>query len=97
GAARVARNQDVIGIPFGDAGRNRANSNFRHEFHAHSSRRVAVLQIVDQLLQILDRIDVMMRWWADETDAWSRVTNSGDVGIHLAAGQLAALAGLRTL
>ena len=97
GAARVAGNENVIGKALGHAGRDRADADFRHELHAHARRRIAVLQIVDQLLEILDRINVVMRRRADEADAGRRVANAGDVGVDLAAGQLAAFARLRAL
>ncbi len=97
GAAGVAGNQDVVGVALGDAGGDRADADFGHELHAHARRRVAVLQVVDQLLEILDRIDVVVRRRADEADAGRRIADAGDVVVDLAAGQLAAFAGLRAL
>ena len=96
-AAAVAGDQDVVGKTLGHAGRDRADAHFRDELHAHAGRGVAVLQIVDQLLEILDRVDVVMRRRADEADAGRRIANAGDVVVDLAAGQFAAFAGLRTL
>ena len=90
-AAGVAGNEDVVGITLGHAGRDRADAHFGHQLHAHAGRRIAVLQIVDQLLEILDRIDVVVRRRADEAHARRRIANAGDVGVDLAAGQLAAL------
>ena len=97
GAAGVAGNQNVVGIAFGHAGRDRADAHFRDQLHAHASRRIAVLQIVDQLLEILDRIDVVMRRRADQADAGRGIADAGDVVVDLAAGQLAAFARLRAL
>ena len=59
--------------------------------------RVGVLQVVDQLRQVFDRIDVVVRRRRDEADARHRVAQQADVLAHLAAGQLAALAGLGAL
>jgi hypothetical protein len=55
------------------------------------------LQIVDQLRQILDRIDVVMRRRRDQADARRRMTHRGDLRVDLVAGKLAALARLGAL
>src|SRR6185295_17677029 len=65
--------------------------------HADARRRVRVLQVVDQLREILDRVDVVVRRRADQADAGRRVPNARDVVVDLLAGQLAALAGLGSL
>ena len=52
---------------------------------------------MDQLRQILDGINIVMRRRRDESDARSRKTNFRDPRINFAAGQLAAFAGLRAL
>ena len=58
---------------------------------------VGVLQVVDQLGEVLDRVDVVVRRRADQADAGRRVPGLGDPRVHLVAGQLAALAGLGAL
>ena len=58
---------------------------------------VRVLQVVDQLRQILDRVDVVVRRRRDQLDAGRRIAQLGDVLRDLAPGQLAALAGLGAL
>ena len=60
-------------------------------------RRVRVLQVVDQLFQILDGVDVMVRRRANESDPRSRVPSARDPRVHLVSGQLTALSGLGTL
>ena len=60
-AAVVAGNGHVIGFGFGHACGHRADADFRHQLDADRGRSVAVLQVVDQLRQIFDRIDVMVR------------------------------------
>ena len=44
-----------------DARGNRAHADFGHQLHADARVPVAVLQVVDQLGEIFDRIDVVMR------------------------------------
>ena len=59
--------------------------------------RIDVLQVVDELLQVFDRIDVVMRRRRDEAHALGRVAHLGDHRVDLVAGQLSAFAGLRAL
>ncbi len=59
--------------------------------------RVGVLEVVDQLGEVLDRVDVVVRRRADQADAGRRVPGLGDPRVDLVAGQLAALAGLGAL
>src|SRR4028118_1644937 len=51
---------------------------------------VRVLQVVDQLGEVFDRVDVVVRWRRDQSNTWSRVTHLRDPGIHLFAGKLSA-------
>ena len=52
---------------------------------------------MDQLGQVFDRIDVVVRRRADQAHAGRGVADAGDVLVHLAARQLAAFAGLGPL
>ena len=58
-SAIEARDRDVVGTRLGNTGGNRADADFRDKLDRHVGRRVDVLQVVDQLCQIFDRIDVM--------------------------------------
>src|SRR5690606_23909322 len=91
GAALVAGDGDVVGAGFGNTGGDGADADLGDQLHRHEARRVDVLQIEDQLRQILDRIDVVVRWRRDQADARGRVADLGDDVIDLVAGQLAAL------
>ena len=97
GAALVAGNGDMVGAALGDAGGDRADADFRHQLDRNVGARIDVLQIVDQLRQIFDRIDVVMRRRRDQADALGRMAHLGDDRVDLVAGQLAALAGLGAL
>ena len=97
GAAVVAGDQHVIGVRLRHARGDRADADLGHQLHADPRGRVRVLQVVDQLREVLDRIDVVMRRRADQADARRRVADAGDVVVDLLAGQLAAFAGLRAL
>src|ERR1017187_4061507 len=80
-----------------DARGDGADTNLGDQLHAHSRETVAVLQVMDQLRQILDRIYVMVRWRRNEPDARRGVPRLRDPWIHLRAGQLPTLARLRAL
>ena len=97
GAAVVAADQHDVGVRLRDAGGDRADADFGDQLHADARAAIRVLQIVDQLGQILDRVDVVMRRRRNEADACGRVPRLRDPRIHLRAGQLAAFAGLRAL
>ena len=96
-AALEARDRDMVRLALGDARRDGAHADFRDELDGNQRLRIDVLQIVDELLQILDRVNVVMRGRRDQADALGRVAHLGDDRVDLVAGQLAALAGLRAL
>src|SRR5438132_11786476 len=97
GAALEAGDRHMIGARLRDAGRNRADTDLRYQLHRDRRLRVGVLQIVDQLREILDRIDVVVRRRRDELHARRREAQLGDVLGDLAPRKLAAFAGLRAL
>src|SRR5690606_37577762 len=96
-AAFVAGDSHVIGARLGNARRDRADADFGHQLDRDARRRVHVLQIVNQLRQILDRVDVVVRRRRDQADTRGRVPGGADRLVDLVAGKLAAFAGLRAL
>ena len=97
GAAVVAGDGDEIGVGLGDPGRHRADARLGDQLHRHQRLRVHLLQIEDQLRQILDRVDVVVRRRRDEADARAREAQGRDHVVDLVPGELAALAGLGAL
>ena len=97
GAAVVAGDEHDVGLRLRHAGRHRAHPDLGDQLHVHPRLRVGVLQVVDELLEVLDRVDVVVRRRRDQADARRGVPGLGDPRVHLAAGQLAALAGLGAL
>ena len=57
----MTRHQDHIRVGFGDAGGDGAHTGFSHEFHANFGPRVDLLEVVNQLGEVLDAVDVVMR------------------------------------
>ena len=96
-AAHVARDQDSVGLGLGDAGRDGADAAPCDEFDANGRVRIDLLEVVDELGQVLDRVDVVMRRRADEHHPWRRMTQPADQRRHLDPGKLAAFARLRPL
>src|ERR1043166_7402979 len=97
GAAVVAADEHDLGVAFGDARGDRADADFADELHADARVMVGVLEIVDQLREILDRINIVVRRRRDEADAGRRVAHLGDPRVDFSSRQLAALAGLGAL
>ena len=71
----VAADQDDVGLGLGDAGGDRADADLGHQLHADARAVVRVLQVVDQLRQVLDRVDVVVRRRRDQPDARRRVAD----------------------
>ncbi|OQC28881.1 MAG: hypothetical protein BWX70_01688 [Verrucomicrobia bacterium ADurb.Bin070] len=61
GSSVPPADQDQIGLAFRHARGNRPHPGLRHELDADARVGIGVLQVVDQLRQIFDRVDVMMR------------------------------------
>ena len=84
-------------MTFRDTCGDRADADFADQLHADASRRIRVLQIEDELRQIFDRINVVMRRRADESNSRCAVPSRRDDLIDFVAGEFAALAGLCSL
>ncbi len=61
GAPVVSRDQDHVGVRLGDAGGDGADALLGHELDVDARLVVGVLEVVDQLGEVLDRIDVVVR------------------------------------
>ncbi len=51
----------MIGVGFGDAGGDGAHSGLGHQFDADADAGVDVFEVVDQLRQVFDGVDVVVR------------------------------------
>ena len=93
----MAGDHHVVGLAFGHARSNRADADFRHQLHADVGMRRHIFQVVDQLSQVFDRIDVVVRRGRNQAHTRHRMAQATDVVGHLAARQLTTLAGLGAL
>ena len=96
-AAIVAADQDLVGSALGHAGGDGADAGLADQLDRHARAGVGVLKIEDKLRQVLDGVDVVVRRRRDQADAGRGLTDLGDPGVDLLAGQVAALAGLGAL
>ena len=69
GTAGVAGDQHDIGVCLRNARGNGTHADFRDQLDGDARLGIDVLQVVDQLRQIFDRVDVVMRRRRDEADA----------------------------
>ncbi|MNZ67067.1 hypothetical protein D3C78_853020 [compost metagenome] len=92
GTTVITGDGDQVGIGLGHASGDGANACLCHQLHRYQGLRVDLLEVVDQLGQVFDRVDVVVRRRRDQGHARYRIAQLGDQAVDLAAGQLAALA-----
>ena len=97
GAAVVTGDQHHVGVRLGDAGRHGADTDLGDQLGVDSRLWVGVLEVVDQLLEILDRVDVVVGRRRDEANARGRVARCRNPRIDLGSWKLSTLARLRAL
>ena len=85
GAAVMAADQHHIGVALGHPGGNCADPDFGDKLDTDPGVVVGVLEIVDQLGQILNRIDIVVGRWRDESHAGCGQPDFGNPGVDLAA------------
>lgn len=93
----VARDEDVVGFGLGDSRSDDSDSDLRDELDGDAGARVGALEVVDELFEVLDRVDVVVRRRRDESDSGGRVTGAGDRLGDLVAGELSSLSRLGSL
>ena len=93
----VAADGDDVRSRFGHASGDDSNPGARDQFHADSRVRIDRAQIVDQLREIFDAVDVMVRRRRDQAHVRHSVPESRDIYRHLARRKLTALPRLRSL
>ena len=93
----MAADQHVVGPRLGHAGGDRPDPRLAHQLDADPGVGVGRLQVVDQLSEVLDGVDVVVRRRRDQLLAGLRVAEPRDQLGHLQAGKLTALARLGAL
>ena len=93
----MAGDHDVVALALGNACSHRAHADFRNQLDADAGFGGHVFQVVDQLRQVFDGINIVVRRRRDQAHARHRITQHADVIRHLVTGQLSALARLGAL
>ena len=93
----MAGNHHMVALALGHARGNGTHANFAHQLDTDAGMRCHVFQVVDELRQVFNGINVVVRRRRDQAHAGHRVAQPANVVTHLAAGQLAALARLGPL
>ena len=96
-AAVVTGDGDLVGAALRHARGDGAHACQRAQLHGHARIGVGVLQVEDELRQVLDGVDVVMRRRGDQAHARRGAAHLGDPRVHLLAGQVAAFAGFCAL
>src|SRR5258708_18176820 len=97
GAAVVTADENYVRMRFCHTGRDGTDADLGHQLHSNTRLWIDVFQVVDQLREILNRIDVVMRGRRNQTDTWDRVPYPRDYLIDFLTGKLTAFSGLSTL
>ena len=84
-------------MSFGNAGRHSAHANLRNQLHMNTGLGVGILQIVDELGQIFNGVDVVMRRRRDQPYAGRGVAGLGYPRPDFVPRQLPAFAGFCAL
>ena len=78
----VSGNDNMVGLGFGHTRGHRAHTRFTDEFHRNIRFSVGTLEVIDELSQILNRIDVVVRRRRDQPHAGHRIAQFSDVLGH---------------
>ena len=76
---------------------NGSNTDFTHQLDADTGARVDILKVEDQLGDVFNTINIVVRGRRNQRHAWRGVANPSDVVIHLVTRQLTTFTGLSTL
>ena len=81
-------NHNMIGLGLGDTGRNGTDPDFGNQLDRNSGTWIDVFQIMNQLRQIFNGIDIVMRRRRDQTDPRNGKTHAGNILGNLSSRQL---------
>ena len=62
----VAGNRNQVRVGFRHTGSDGAYPRLRYQFHRNQRTWIDLFEIEDQLRQILDRINIVVRWWRNQ-------------------------------
>src|SRR6185503_6613966 len=97
GPAVVSRERDDVRARFRDAARDDPDIRRHGDLHRDARAGIDGLQLVDDLREILDRVDVVIVRRRDQVDTGPRIARERDLHRNLLRREVTALAWLRTL
>ena len=92
GTAVITGDGHVIGMRLGDTRSHGPDTDLGYQLDRDSGLLIHILEVVDQLGQVLDVIDIVMRRRRYQRHSWRRMAHPSDEFRDLEARQLAALA-----
>ena len=97
GPAVVPGDEDDVSVRLRHARRDSADADLGHELHVDAGSGIGVLQVVDELRDVLDRVDVVVRRRGDQADSRGGMPGLRNPRVDLLARELASFAGLCSL
>ena len=97
GTSVITRNQDNLGACLCHAGSDGSDAGLRYQFYRNSRVLVGIFQVIDQLCQVLDGINIVMRRRGNQAHAGRGVSGLCHPWINFFRRQMAALTRLRAL
>src|SRR5258707_2303845 len=94
GAAIVSADGDNVGASFGDACGDDADAGAGHEFDADAGAGVDGAQIVDELSEIFDAVDIVVRRRRNQRSARCSVADARDIWSNFFRRELTTFTGL---
>ena len=96
-ASVMTRHENDVGIGLGDTRSDRSHSGFGDQLDRYLGGRVDFLEIVNELSQVLDRVNIVVRRRRNQGNPRLRISQLCNEPVDLVTGQLPTLTGLRTL
>src|SRR5436853_4762683 len=96
-AAIVTADQNDVSVRLRYSGRHGSYTHLGDQLDADARARVGAFQVIDQLLEILDRIDVVVGRRRNQSHTRGRMPHARNLGINFVTGKLPAFARLGAL
>mmetsp|Transcript_17676 Transcript_17676/g.41550 ORF Transcript_17676/g.41550 Transcript_17676/m.41550 type:complete len:260 (+) Transcript_17676:2909-3688(+) len=93
----AAADQDVVSFALGNSSRHNTYTDLTDELDTHTCIRVGILEVENQLSQVLNGVDVVVRRGRDESNSRGGVSSLRDASLHLLARKLSSLTRLGAL
>ena len=66
----MSTDEHMVSMSLHNAARNNTNIVFTDKLHTDTGSRVGAFEVIDELSQILNGVDIMMRGWRNEAHPW---------------------------